>query len=175
MNITKQTRLKLARLLKLYSEVQTDNGMLIAEGELAVDTEVFIADENGDLQPAADGTYVSEDMTYTVVNGVITAIEEKVVEETIETEEPTTEEMTEEEEETTTEETTEEETTTDEPSVEDLQKQIEEKDAKIAELEAKVAELEEKLKEAEKPVEDPIEEEETVVESFASEVLKFRK
>ena len=50
--------MKLFRDLMKLGKGETDNGVLIYEGDvLEVGTEVFIEDENGNIVPAPDGTY----------------------------------------------------------------------------------------------------------------------
>lgn len=164
----KNNLLKLAKLIKCVQEVTTDNGMLISEDEIIVGSEVFVADENGDLVPAADGEYQTENQIIKVESGVVVEIREKDAEpiEETETEETTetTEETetveekaeTEEENEVVNEEETEKTTEETEETVEDEKdKEIERLKQRIAELEAENAELKEKLAE---PVADPIEE-----------------
>ena len=58
--LQKSYRLKLARLLKLYQEVSTDRGLLIAENddEITAGVEVFVENESGEIVPAPDGVYV---------------------------------------------------------------------------------------------------------------------
>ena len=76
--VSKKYRLTLARLLKLYKEVDTDKGTLIAEAEsLEVGTEVFIDSDEG-LVPALDGVYVDESnkISYKVEGGTIVLIED---------------------------------------------------------------------------------------------------
>lgn len=193
MNKSKKLRLELARLLKLYSEVTTDDGRtLVSEGELEIGTEVFIINENGEMTPAPSGEYVSGDTTYRVESGVITAIERK--------EEPIEEQPA--EEEVVVEGAEEEEVVVEEnenaaEAVEDIEKVVEEavevveetpaeteedKDAKIAELEAKIAELQAIIDEYKAKEETPVVEE-VVEEDFASQkpnsmvdlIRKFRK
>lgn len=77
MKLNKSKLLAFAKLIKCVQEVNTNNGVLISEGEIAVGTEVFIADENGDLAPATDGVYETENVIYTIESGIVTAIEEK--------------------------------------------------------------------------------------------------
>lgn len=193
MNKSKKLRLELARLLKLYSEVTTDDGRtLVSEGELEIGTEVFIINENGEMTPAPSGSYVSGDTTYTVESGVITAIERK--EEPIE-EQPAEEEVVvegAEEEEVVVEENNEnaeEAVETIEEVVEEAVEVVEtpaetedEKDIKIRELEDKIKELqaiidEYKAKEQEPVVEEVVEEEFTSQKSnsMVDLIRKFRK
>lgn len=194
MNKSKKLRLELARLLKLYSEVTTDDGVtLVSEGELTVGTEVFVIDNDGAMTPAPSGSYVSGDTTYTVESGVITAIERK--EEPIE-EQPVEEEVVVEgaEEEVVevveNNENAEETVETIEEVVEEAVAVVEEapeeteedKDAKIAELEAKIAELQAIIDEYKAKEETPVVEE-VVEEDFVSQksnsmvdlIRKFRK
>lgn len=78
-------RLKLAKMLLKFGTIQTDLGTSQYEGDLAVGLEVFI-EEDGELKPAPDGTYKTEDTTIVVVNGKIESIvqeggEDPIVEE----------------------------------------------------------------------------------------------
>ena len=95
-NKSKIDRLTLARLLKLYSEVNTKEGLLISEDELEVGTEVFVVNDEGLLTPANDGEYHTDEATYKVESGIIVSIEkvEKPVE--VPVEEPVEEPMAEE-------------------------------------------------------------------------------
>lgn len=108
-------RLKLARMIMQFSEIETDKGVLICDGTLEVGKEVFMEVE-GELIPAADGEYISGDNIYTVSEGKISEIKEVEIEE--EPEEPMT--------------------PTD-PSPDEYE---DERDARIVELESKVTELE---------------------------------
>ena len=64
--------MKLFRSLMKLGKVETDNGVLIYEGDvLEVGTEVFIEDENGNIVPAPDGQYGD----YKVVDGKIAPAE----------------------------------------------------------------------------------------------------
>ena len=134
-------RLKLAKVLRLYKETKVKDTVLVSEGEIIEETEVFVEDENGELVPAADGEYITEDekTTYVVENGRVSAI--RTAEEETEPE-PEPEPMAEEE---TTEETT-EETITEEPvpevaENEELKAENEELKAKVEQLTAENAEL----------------------------------
>ena len=124
-------RLKLAKMLLQFGTLLTDSGTLHYEGDLVEGLEVFIEQE-GELIPAPDGEYKTEDVTVTVVGGRIETLVEKVVEE----EKP--------EEETTTElETLEEETPTAE--IEALKEENEKLKAEIEELKKQLEEANEKL------------------------------
>ena len=116
---------KLAKILFQFETIKTDKGVLEYDGELKVDTKVYVTDENGERKDVEDGNYITEDETTIVVaNGVVVEIIEK--QEELPTEEPTeevTEELTEEVVEEVTEEPTEEVT---EEVVEDgIEKEIE--------------------------------------------------
>lgn len=79
--INKGYRLALAKMLKLYKEMNTDNGVLVAEAEtFEVGTEVFVESQEG-MVPAPDGEYTDtvENKIYTVAGGTITEIKEKEV------------------------------------------------------------------------------------------------
>lgn len=150
--MNKSKLLQFARLLKMMSELNTNNGILIADSDIEVGVEVFVQNEEGELIPANDGEYETDDAIYTVEGGKVTDIKAKEPEEPI-TEEPVVEENATEE---PTEEPVEEPTATDE------------RDARIAELEAEIealkktiedlkAENEELKKKLEEPAADPIE------------------
>lgn len=78
--LQKSYRLKLARMLKLYQEVSTDRGLLIAENDdvLTAGVEVFVENENGEIVPAADGVYVDtvNKLQYVVEGGTIKEVVE---------------------------------------------------------------------------------------------------
>lgn len=105
---------QLAKLIMKFSNIPTDKGELIIDGELAIDVDVMITDENGEVISAPDGDYLTDDnKTIVIKDGKVVEIKEKpVVEETIE------------------------EVLAEEEPVDN------EKDSKIAELETKVTELE---------------------------------
>ena len=135
--------MKLFRDLMKLGKVETEQGVLIYEGEVLEEgTEVFIEDENGNIVPAPDGQYGE----YKVVDGKIAPAE--VVEP-----EP---EVTEVEQE--------EEVVEPEPEVEtpDYEKRFEALEAEIADLKAAIAELQKEkedmefsqLKPAEKEIKD---------------------
>lgn len=119
--------MKLFRSLMKLGKVETDNGVLIYEGDvLEVGTEVFIEDENGNIVPAPDGKY-SE---YVVKDGKIAPAEVVEPEAKPESEEVMQEEVIVEPE----------------PEVKEsddakYEERISALESKIAELEGKVAEL----------------------------------
>ena len=72
------------------ASVATDKGELLYNGELAVDTEVFIADEEGNQTPAPDGEYTLENgNVLKVVEGKVAEIVESKAEEETPEEAPT--------------------------------------------------------------------------------------
>jgi len=77
--ISKKYRLALAKMLKLYKEISTEKGNLVAEAEeIVVGTEVFVDGEEG-MTPAQDGEYVDtvNNLVYVVAGGTVTEIKEK--------------------------------------------------------------------------------------------------
>lgn len=84
--ISKKYRLALAKMLKLYKEISTEQGNLVAEAEeIVVGTEVFVDGEEG-MIPAQDGEYIDtvNNLIYVVVGGTVTEIKEKEKENTLE-------------------------------------------------------------------------------------------
>lgn len=134
--MSKINRLKLAKLLLKFAEVETDKGLLTYEGELVVGNEVFI-EKDGELLPAEDGEYVAEDKTIVVKDGKIA----EIVEINKENEQPAPEEgvMIEGED---------VENPTDNTIKED------EKDVKIAELEAVIAEKDNEIESLKAEIEE---------------------
>lgn len=127
-------RIKLAKMLLKFGSLSTDNGELQYEGDLVEGLEVFI-EQDGELIPAPDGEYKTEDVTITVVGGKI----ETIVENAAEEEKP--------EEETTTEiETEEVEEETQNAEVEALKEENEKLKTEIEELKKQLEEANEKLK-----------------------------
>lgn len=79
MKITKSLAVALKKVLSLQlGQIKTDKAVLSFDGEeLAVGTEVFVIDENGDAQPAEDGEYIAEDgKTIVVAEGKVAEIKE---------------------------------------------------------------------------------------------------
>ena len=132
--------LKLARLVMRFAEVKTDKGSLIYDGELAVDIEVMVEDEEGNVVAAPDGEYNLEDGRVVVVkDGKVAEIKEA----------PVTEE--------TIKEVLEEETPAKDEKdlrIEELEGLLKDRDAIIEELNAKIKDLESKLNE---PAEEALE------------------
>lgn len=130
--------LKLAKMLMKFAEVETDNGKLIYEGELAEGVEIFVEDENGEMIAAPNGEYKTEDKVITVENGKVIKVEDIVVEEP-------------------NEDPIEEPIEMDEAREAELLLQIETLEAKIAEKDARIAELEAQLEEANNKLEMSVE------------------
>lgn len=83
----KNKLIKLAKLVMKFSEVTTDKGTLIIDGDLAVGNEVSVEVE-GEYKPAEDGEYLTEIEKITIKDGKVESIEAIEVEEEEVTEEP---------------------------------------------------------------------------------------
>ena len=119
--------MKLFRDLMKLGKVETDNGVLIFEGDVLTEgTEVFIEDENGNIVPAPDGQYGD----YKVVDGKIAPSEVVEPEAKPESEEVMQEEVI-----------VEPEPEVKESDDDKYEERISALESKIAELEGKVAEL----------------------------------
>ena len=140
MNLTKL--FKLSKMLVKLSETKTDKGVLIADDELAVGVEVFI-DTEGELTPAEDGEYLTEDSKIVVKDGKVEDIQmiEDVKEEV--KEEVKNEEIVEE----VLEEPVAPQEDEKDAKIKELETLLEEKEKLVKELEEKVKELEDKLAE----------------------------
>ena len=151
--MSKINRLKLAKLLLKFAEVETDKGLLTYEGELVVGNEVFI-EKDGELIPAEDGEYVAEDKTIVVKDGKIAEIVMKEDEQPVpiegeDVENPTDNTIKEDEKDV---------------KIAELEAVIEEKDNEIESLKAEIEEMKTKLqmstdkspKEKMKEIEDAI-------------------
>ena len=132
--------LKLARLVMRFAEVKTDKGSLIYDGELAVDIEVMVEDEEGNVVAAPDGEYNLEDGRVVVVKeGKVAEIKEapvteETIKEVLEEEAPAKDEK--------------------DLRIEELEGLLKDRDAIIEELNAKIKDLESKLNE---PAEEALE------------------
>ena len=123
---------KLFRQLMALGKVETDNGILIYEGDVLTEgTEVFIEDESGNIVPAPDGKYSD----YIVKDGKIAPSEEPAEPEEKPAEEPVAEE------EVPAEEPAEAPAEPEAEPESNYEERISALEAKIAELEAKIAEL----------------------------------
>ena len=145
--MNKQRLLKFAKLLQAFAEVNTDKGVLVSDNSIEVGSEVFVADEKGDMVVPIDGEYTADGVIYVVVSGVVTEV--KMVEgEPIQEPEPVVEPVVEPEPEPVQEPVVDEEK-------EALKAELEQLKAENEELKNKIKELEEQLKE---PVAEPIQE-----------------
>ena len=140
MNLTKL--FKLSKMLVKLSETKTDKGVLIADDELAVGVEVFI-DTEGELTPAEDGEYLTEDSKIVVKDGKVEDIQ--MIEEV--KEEVKNEEIVEE----VLEEPVAPQDDEKDAKIKELETLLEEKEKLVKELEEKVKELEDKLAEPAEP------------------------
>jgi len=85
--------LQLAKLVAKFSEVSTDKGVLISDGELVEGVEVFV-EVDGELSPADDGEYKLENEDVVVVaDGKVAEIRKAEPEEEKSEEEPANEEL----------------------------------------------------------------------------------
>lgn len=141
--------MKLFRDLMKLGKVETEEGVLIFEGDVLTEgMEVFIEDEAGNIVPAPDGQYGE----YKVVDGKVAPKEEPA-----EVEEPAVEQV-----EQAEEPVTEEPVTEPEPEEDKYEKRFEALEAEIADLRAAIAELQKEkddmefnaLKPAEKEIKD---------------------
>ena len=165
--IMKKNLLTLAKMIMQLSQTQTDKGVLVAEAELAEGVEVFVEDENGELIPAVDGEYITEDKVIVVAEGKVSEIKDKEEEKPAEpaAEEPKPEEMaTEPTEPAEPAEPAEPEPDEKDKLIADLNGQIVGKDIEIENLNAKIAELVAQLDEANKKAEE-----------FAAQVPAFKE
>lgn len=144
-------RLKLAKLIMKFAEIETDKGTLTYEGDLIEGVEVFIEKEGEGLVPAEDGEYVTEDKVIKVEGGVVTSITDITKDEGEgegeqgEDGEEGVIEMEGQGEEGEKSAETNDEVEGLKNQIQELETQIAEKDALITELNAKIAELENEL------------------------------
>lgn len=96
MNKLTKLKIELAKVMAKFSEYATDKGLVYSEGDwVSTSTPLYVFDENGTMLPAPDADYESPERTstykykeiWTVVNGVVTAVQ------SISTSEETTEEV----------------------------------------------------------------------------------
>ena len=160
MIFSKQNLYKLKKMLLSLSEISTNEGLLIYDGDnLEVGDEVFMEGEEG-LTPAKDGLYTYDNEIIEVEGGVVKTISEKEVEQP-------TEEVVEEVVETTEEKPVEEpvetvETIEEQPTTDELKNLIEEQKSMIESLKSEnetlKAEIEDLKKKLEEPLAEPAEE-----------------
>ena len=81
MKIDTKLKLQLAKFLRDFVEIKTDKGVLYTDVAPAVNSEVYVQDaNNGEMNPAPSDTYTTVTQILTVVNGVISNIEDLQVE-----------------------------------------------------------------------------------------------
>lgn len=150
MDITK--RIKIAKLLMNFTDIPTDKGTLIIEGELTVGVEAHV-EVDGEVTVAQDGEYEYDNSIITIEGGLISSIVDKGVP----TEEPTEEPVVEDEPMATEEPT--EEPVIEEPVTDEKDAEIEALKAENEALKAKIAELETEIEDLKsQPTAEPIEE-----------------
>ena len=146
MDITK--RIKIAKMLMNFTDITTNKGTLIIEGELAVGIEAHV-EIDGEVTVAQDGEYEYDNSIITIEGGIITSIVDKsvpteepvVVDEPMAVEEPILE------------------PTTDEPTTDEKDIEIENLKAENENLKAKIAELEAEIETLKsQPTAEPVEE-----------------
>lgn len=135
---------KLAHILMKFAEVATDKGVLVAESDLEIGVEVQLVNAEGDIVPAEDGDYLTETDTIKVEGGKVVDIQP------IEQPEEPAEELAEEPIEEPAEQPNDELAEL-QAKIDELTKEVADRDARIAELEAEIEQLKNK------PVEEPIE------------------
>lgn len=124
--------LKLAKMLLQLASLSTDKGVLTYEGELAVGTEVFLEDENGELKPADDGEYATDENILVVEGGKVAEIRDR---------EEINDNPEQPEEEPAEEPAEEEQSEEEQARIAELEAAVAVRDAKIAELEAELEAL----------------------------------
>lgn len=87
MNIAKNLKLQLAKMLQQFSETKLKDAegnevIFVSDMTIGVGSEVFISNEAGEMIIPSNGDYIGEDETvYTVLDGVVTAVTPKAQEE----------------------------------------------------------------------------------------------
>ena len=149
MIFSKQNLYKLKKMLLSLSEISTNEGLLIYDGDnLEVGDEVFMEGDEG-LTPAKDGFYTYDNEIIEVEGGVVKTISEKEViqpEETIET--PMQEEEKPEEKMETP--------IVGGPSIDELQAIIEEQKSMIENLKSENETLKVEIEDLKKKLEEPL-------------------
>ena len=84
MNKLTKLKIELAKVMAKFSEYATDKGLVYSEGDwVSTSTPLYVFDENGTMLPAPDADYESPERTstykykeiWTVVNGIVTAVQ----------------------------------------------------------------------------------------------------
>ena len=161
MIFSKQNLYKLKKMLLSLSEISTNEGLLIYDGDnLEVGDEVFMEGDEG-LVPAKDGLYTYDNEIIEVEGGVVKTISEKEViqpEEPMENEEKPEEKMEEKPMENP-----------EEPTIEELKTLIEEQKTMIETLKAENENLKSEIEDLKKKLEEPLAE--SAEEQFKNEKL----
>lgn len=151
----------LRRMLAQFGEVSMDELTLYYEGDGELEVGTVVTDIDGN--PVADGEYHNAEMTVTVMDGKVDAIEYIEKEEEPVAEEPVADEQTNEElvEEPVVDKPVGSDVVVDEPdTVEDVVEDVFDAEKEIAELRYMIEELKKRIDELVKePIVDPIEEE----------------
>ena len=77
MKIASKVKIFLRKVLMTCGSVETDKGALLYDGELEVGVEVFQENAEGEIVPAANGEYVTEEKVIVVEDGKVTEIRDK--------------------------------------------------------------------------------------------------
>ena len=153
MIFSKQNLYKLKKMLLSLSEISTNEGLLIYDGDnLEVGDEVFMEDDAG-LMPAPDGLYTYDNEIIEVEGGVVKTISEKEVEQPVETPIETPMEKEEKPEEKMEEKPME---NPEEPTIEELKTLIEEQKAMIETLKSENENLKVEIEDLKKKLEEPL-------------------
>lgn len=151
----------LRRMLAQFGEMSMDELTLYYEGDGELEVGTVVTDIDGN--PVADGEYHNEEMTVTVMDGKVDAIEYIEKEEEPVADEPVADEQTNEElvEEPVVDKPVVEDVVVDKPdTVEDVVEDVFDAEKEIAELRYMIEELKKRIDELVKePIVDPIEEE----------------
>lgn len=176
--INRKIKLALRNILLLKcGNVATDKGTILwdSEEDLKAGDEVFVEDENGEIVPAPDGDYVTEDnKTIVVVEGKVSEIKDAEAEIEAEDAEPEAEPA---DAPDAQEETRPLEDRVDalEAAIGEIRDGIEALTNAIAALAERLANVEEKIKGLEQPQADPAEEGEETEEKFTSKMRYLRR
>ena len=158
---------KLKSILAKFGEIVTSDGKTLSyNGELGIGTEVFIEEMTGEIVPAPDGTYNTNDMQYVVTNGAIESMTE--ITPAVENENPSTPEET----------NMEAEMPIEEPAVMDpaiMEAKIAELEAEIAKKQAEIESITKQLEEANMTIADYEAKAALSVEESAEEMAKKKK
>ena len=148
MIFSKQNLYKLKKMLLSLSEISTNEGLLIYDGDnLEVGDEVFMEGEEG-LTPAKDGLYTYDNEIIEVEGGVVKTISEKPL---VQPETPIQNEEKPEEKMENPEEPSEESST-----IDDLNSIIEEQKAMIENLKSENENLKVEIEDLKKKLEEPL-------------------